>query len=59
MTPDSPEKFYALLYRDLVKVEEFCLPHVIEICTARPRGTLPHDTLTSMGHCFEMGPKIL
>ena len=28
MTPDSPGKFYALLYRDLVKVEEFCLPHI-------------------------------
>ena len=27
--------------------------------TARPRGTLPHETLTLMGHCFEMGPKIL
>ena len=28
-------------------------------CTARPRGTLPHGTLTLMGHCFEKGPKIL
>ena len=27
--------------------------------TARPRGTLPHGTLTLMGHCFEKGPKIL
>ena len=27
--------------------------------TARPRGTLPHEALTLMGHCFEMGPKIL
>ena len=29
------------------------------LSTARPRGTLPHETLTLMGHCFEMGPKIL
>ena len=47
----------SFLYCPYQMAHFFLMIYYPEINTARPHGTRPHCTLTSMGHCFGIGPK--